>query len=89
MGIAALVLGILGLVVSIIPFIGMYALPLAVIAVILGALGRKKIPSGLATAGLILGLLGTAIGGWWVYANHKVANALQEEIDHPSTPDGK
>ena len=45
--------------------------------------------SGLATAGLILGLLGTAFGGWWVYANHKVANALQEEIYHPSTPYGK
>jgi len=83
MGVAALVLGIIGLVVSIIPFIGQYALPLTGLALILGAFGMRKTPKGLATAGLVLGLVGSSLGGYWMYASHKAAAALQDVIDHP------
>ncbi|CAN5202720.1 hypothetical protein BH11MYX1_BH11MYX1_32960 [soil metagenome] len=84
MGVASLVLGIIGLIISLIPFLGQYALVLTVIAVVLGLLGRRSIQGkGLATAGLVLGLIGTTLGGYWAYASHKAAKALQEELDHP------
>lgn len=86
MGIASLVVGIVGLIFSIIPFVGEYALPLTIIALLLGALGRRTMPNGLATAGLILGLIGTSLAGYWVYASHRVAAAFQQELDKTMTP---
>ncbi len=86
MGIASLVVGIIGLIVSIIPFIGEYALPLTITALILGALGRRKTTNGLATAGLVLGLIGTSLAGYWVYASHKAAAALHDEWVKPMAP---
>ena len=85
MGIAALVLGIIGLIVSIIPFVGMYALPLTVLALLLGALGMRKRPRGLATAGVVLGLLGTALGGYWIHASHVAADALRDSARESGT----
>ena len=68
MGMAALVLGILGLVVC----LGLSIL-LPLLATIFGALGRRKAQAGLAsnlgqaTAGLIMGIIGLAIGVlYWV-----------------------
>ncbi|HEY1554524.1 MAG TPA: hypothetical protein VGF94_06785 [Kofleriaceae bacterium] len=81
MGVAALVLGIIGFIVSIIPFLGMYALPVTGLAFILGAVGMRKKPRGLAIAGLVLGLLGSGLGVYWIHATHKAAQALQEEVD--------
>ncbi len=82
MGVASLVLGIIGLIISLIPFLGQYALVLTIFAVVLGALGRRSLQGkGLATAGLALGLIGTALGGFWVYASHKAAKTLQQELD--------
>lgn len=86
MGVASLVLGIIGLIISLIPFLGQYALVLTIFAVVLGALGRRSLQGkGLATAGLALGLIGTALGGFWVYASRKAARSLQQELDrtHP------
>jgi hypothetical protein len=90
MGVASLVLGIIGLIISLIPFLGQYALVLTIFAVVLGALGRRSLQGkgqgqgkGLATAGLALGLIGTALGGFWVYASHKAAKSLQQELDRP------
>ncbi len=81
MGVASLVLGIIGLVVSIIPFLGQYGLVLTVPAVVLGAIGMRKLPRGLATAGLVLGLIGSLLGGYWIHASHQAAAALQEQLD--------
>jgi len=81
MGIAALVIGIIGFLVSLVPFIGMYALPLTGIAFILGAVAMRKKPRGLAIAGFVLGMLGSGLGGYWIHATHKAAAALQEEVD--------
>jgi hypothetical protein len=79
MAIAALVLGIVGLILSLVPCLGMYALPLTLIAIILGAMGMKKVPGkGMAIAGLICGVLGTAIAGWWLYAYLTVKNQLND-----------
>ncbi|HEY4175419.1 MAG TPA: hypothetical protein VGM90_01245 [Kofleriaceae bacterium] len=71
MPVAALVIGIIGLIVSIVPFFGMYALPLTILAVILGFFGMRKAQGkGLATAGLVLGIIGSGLGGWWIHATH-------------------
>jgi hypothetical protein len=66
MGVASLVLGIIGLLFALIPIVGMYAWPLTVLAVILGYFGMKN-PQGRgnAIAGLVLGLLGTALVIFW------------------------
>lgn len=67
MSIAALVLGILGIIGGWIPVVCYFTTVCAVLGLIFGILGRKKSalvngkPSGLATAGLVLGIIGTAI----------------------------
>ena len=59
MGAAALVLGIISIVMSwISPLI---AVILGIIGIILGAMAKKKAPSGVATAGLVLSIIGTAL----------------------------
>lgn len=83
MGVASLVVGIIGLLVSFIPFIGEYALPLTIIALVLGALGRRTMPNGLATSGLVLGLIGSSLAGYWMYASHQATAALQAELAKP------
>lgn len=64
--VAALVLGILGIVGGWFPVVNYFTTVCAVLGLILGVSGRKKSlkatgrPSGLATAGLVLGIIGTA-----------------------------
>ncbi len=64
--IAGLVLGILGIVGSWIPVVCYFTTVSAILGLIFGALGRKKSvaahgkASGIATAGLVLGIIGTA-----------------------------
>ncbi|MFC4075469.1 hypothetical protein [Salinithrix halophila] len=65
---AALVLGIIGLVIGIIPFVGWLVFPLWILAIIFGAIGaRKKIKKGQAIAGIVLGT-GTFVlkVGFWI-----------------------
>ncbi|MBQ8146563.1 MAG: DUF4190 domain-containing protein [Clostridia bacterium] len=62
--IAALVLGIVGVVFGFIPAISFIALPCALVGLILGVMGRKKSKlalgksSGIATAGFVLSIIG-------------------------------
>ena len=66
LSIAALVLGILGIVGAWIPVITWFTGVMAILGLIFGALGRKKSvaatgkASGLATAGFVLGIIGTS-----------------------------
>lgn len=72
LSIAALVLGIVGIaggtVLSFIPFIGIITFICSLLGIILGVKGRAKSvavngkASGLATAGLVLGIIGVAFG---------------------------
>lgn len=69
MGVASLVLGIVGLVISFIPCLGMYGLFLTVPGVVLGFVGlimaaKKNAPKGLAIAGVVCSIIGTIIAGW-------------------------
>lgn len=68
MGVAALVLGIIGLILLVIPIYVTQILGLCMgaIALILGVLGRKQAteegrPTGMATAGMVLGIIGTVL----------------------------
>ena len=68
MSIAALVCGILGLVGGWIPVVGYFALILSILGIVFGAKGSKIAKEtgegkGLATAGLVLGIIGTVLGG--------------------------
>ena len=65
MSIAALVCGILGIVGSWIPVVMYFTLVLAILGIVFGAKGMKQAQmtnqgKGLATAGLVLGIIGTA-----------------------------
>jgi hypothetical protein len=57
----------------------MYAMPITIIAVILGILGMKKVPGkGMATAGMVCGIIGTLVAGWWIYAYVSVKNGVDK-----------
>jgi len=80
MNIAALVLGIVGLVFSFIPCLGMYALPITVLAVILGAIAMRQPKKGMAIAGLICGMLGTVIASYWLYVYLTVKDGMSDAV---------
>jgi hypothetical protein len=87
--VAALVLGIIGLVFSILPFVPItqiVGILLSIIGLILGVVGRKQaseqgLPTGSATAGIVLGILGVVFGalifGSCMYCLKKVGDAGQ------------
>lgn len=74
MGVTALVLGIVGLVFSFIPIIGVIAWPLVILGVIFGGVGISKansvpgMPKGTAVAGLVCSLVGLAMCLIWAVA---------------------
>lgn len=81
MGVAALVLGIIGTLFALIPGLFWVAIPLALIGLILGVVGRKAAaannqPTGTATAGMVLGIIGLVIGvAMWVICGMMVSSA--------------
>lgn len=74
LAIASLVLGIVGLVFSFIPIIGIIAWPMVILGVIFGGIGISKAnetpgaSSGMAVAGLTCSLVGLAICIIWTIA---------------------
>jgi len=93
LGIAGLVLGIIALIISFIPCLGMYALVPGIIAVILSAIAfsqasKANAKKGLITAALIVSIVGTAIAGWqfYVFRNapsklEKIGREIQKAVD--------
>ena len=66
MSIAALVCGILGIVCTFLPYVSYIAIVLAILGIVFGAKAIKlakenQEPTGLAVAGLVLGIIGTVI----------------------------
>jgi len=79
LGIGAFVIGLIGLVISIIPFIGIYAAPLTVLAIILGAIGlRRPEGRGFSIAGLSCGLIGSGIVICWLLVFRVADDAFNE-----------
>jgi membrane-bound ClpP family serine protease len=89
-GVAALVLGIIGIVFAIIPMFGitqLVAIVLGIIALILGIVGRKQaseqgLPTGSATAGIVLGIITTVLSALiyasCMYCVKKVGDGMQK-----------
>jgi hypothetical protein len=87
MGIAALVLGIVGLLGSFVPCLGMYAIPFTVLAVLFGVVGvrpsrdpRAQSGRGMALAGLICGGIGTLIAAYWIYLYITIVPGLNQSL---------
>ncbi|GAB3452433.1 DUF4190 domain-containing protein [Actinophytocola sediminis] len=74
MGVASLVLGIVGLLFSFLPWIGVLAWPMVILGTIFGGVGISKagrtpgMPKGLAIAGLVCSLVGLVICVLWASA---------------------
>jgi hypothetical protein len=79
MGIAALVLGILGTLVGFVPLLFWPALFLSIIGLALGAFGLKS-RKGVSIAGIVLSLIGLTVGSVNYYLMHKAAAALQTAL---------
>ena len=63
MAVGALVLGIVSLVFSFIPVLGWIAIIVGIVGVVLGALAKKNPEGqGMATAGLVMSIIGTILG---------------------------
>jgi hypothetical protein len=80
LGTTGFVLGLVGLIFSPIPFVGVVAWPLVILGVIFSALGLARTRSGAATnkglsiAGLVLSIVGLVICILWVVAFGKAAS---------------
>lgn len=67
LGIASLVLGILGVLTSWTPVTAFVGLPVSIVGVILAVLGMRRIRGkGLAIAGLVLSIIGAVVSGLWL-----------------------
>jgi hypothetical protein len=80
MGVASLVLGILGALIALIPLLGIWGIPFAALALIFGFFGRSK-AKGLATAGIVLGIVGLGLGGW----QYSLYRKAKEELTNPNS----
>ena len=87
LGIAGLVLGIIGTLVSFIPCIGTLAFLVGGIGVVLSAVGYSQArknngAKGLTLAGLILSIVGIVIAGIWLYALNRASGGLTDAYEN-------
>jgi len=85
MSVAAMVLGIIAMVIGWIPGVGWLGLPCAIVALILGIIGRKKAkevgaPTGMATAGVVLGIISLAVTTLAIICLVVFAGAILAEV---------
>lgn len=88
LGIAALCLGIVGILFGLVPFTGFLAFALGAVGVILGLVGlgraRKKLATNLKTAvsGTVLSLIAVALGIWGMVIVFTGLNQLAEDLEN-------
>jgi len=88
LAVAGMVLGIIGVLFGLIPLTFFFAWILGVLAVVFGAIGRgraKREPmrggKGMATSGLVLGIVALLLGVLGVVIIGKAANDISDEFD--------
>lgn len=85
MGIAGLIVGILALLFSFIPCLGMWAVVPGVVGLVLSAISMKQAgpngSKGLAIGGLITAIIGTLIACYWIYLLSFGAHAIASEFE--------
>jgi hypothetical protein len=87
LGTAGFVLGLIGLLFSFIPVIGVVAWPLVILGIVFSAVGMGKASKGRATnkglsiAGLVLSIVGLIICVVWAVAFKDAADDLEEEAN--------
>jgi hypothetical protein len=79
LGIAGLIVGIIALLFSFIPCLGMYGIIPAIVGIILSAIsmkqsGRAGQPKGMAIGGLVCGIIAAAIAIYWIYVTYYVVH---------------
>ncbi|GAA5111269.1 MmpS family transport accessory protein [Haloechinothrix salitolerans] len=91
LGTAGFVLGLIGLIFSVIPVVGVIAWPLVILGLIFGILGVLRVNKGeasnkgLAIAAVVVSAVGLVICILWVAAFGKAANDVQEEANRSVT----
>lgn len=85
MGVAALVLGIISIIIGFIPFCGAIAFVPAIIGLILGIVdivkkSKSKEPKGIAIAGTVLSTIAVVVIGFWIFV---VGVATHEIVKNP------
>ncbi len=103
LGIAGLVLGIIALIISFIPCLGMWAIIPGIIAIVFSAIAfsqanKANASKGLVIAALIISITGTAIAGWQMYMlrnapsqieklGKELQKVIEEELDDDNLKD--
>jgi hypothetical protein len=93
LGTAGFVLGLVGLVMSPIPFIGVVAWPLVILGLIFSAVGLARVSKGRATnkglsiTGIAASALGLVVCIVWVFVFNSAVNDIQEEVDRVAKVD--
>jgi hypothetical protein len=79
---AALVLGIVASCIGLIPILGIFALPCALLAIIFGAIGiRRNVKRGFAITGLVTGVLGIVLAIAGLVIVNNAVNDVQDCLD--------
>lgn len=90
LGIAGLVLGIIALIISFIPCLGIWALVPGIIAIVLSAVAlsqakKANASRGLIIAALVISILGTVIAGVWGYVIKKSYSSVKSAVEMMDT----
>lgn len=79
---AAFVCGVIGSVIGLVPLFGLFAIPLGVIAVVMGIIGWRSVPrKRLARAATVLGFVAIGLGIAGFVIVDRAINELDEDID--------
>lgn len=83
LGIAGFVLGLLALIISFIPCLGMYALLPGILAIVFSVIAltqanKANASKGLIIAALVLSILGTSIAAWQFFALRTAADTIEK-----------
>lgn len=91
LGTAGFVVGLIGLLFSFLPLIGVIAWPLVILGIIFSGIGISKATKGVATnkglaiAGLVVSIVGLVFCILWAAAFGKAANDIEEEANRKAT----